>query len=394
MRLIGTLEEEQKGLTFSLFLHQQGINHQLEILSNTDWGSPDYGSSKCQIWILDEDQVDEALKWYHLFLENPHDPVFDVIRVKKAPLEEQTPLLKIPETAPPISPRADDDIPDTPWKPQPMGPITRLLLLTCCLLFFMNYFIIPKGEVPDSFPSTPLFSSPIEKVVLYDYPKAYQIIDKLIQLYGYEALQAPQDLPAEGRFLVQQFYQTPYWQGVYYTFIKEHPNQSQKSPPMFEKIRQGEIWRLFSPILFHGDLFHLFFNMLWLVVLGKQIESRLAAWKYLVLIAVLALFSNTAQYLMSGPNFIGFSGVLCGMLTFIMVRKRIAAWEGYQLDQMTISFMLLFIIGMAFLQLFSFLLESSAGFSFSTGIANTAHLSGALLGFLLGYLNFFNWKQA
>lgn len=195
---------------------------------------------------------------------------------------------------------------------------------------------------------------------------------------------------------MQQINHTPFWQGAYSLLLKGGVKAVEKGfiqYPMFEKIKEGQVWRLFTPCLLHGDIFHLFFNMLWLIVLGKQIEQRIKAWPYVLFILIIGVLSNTVQYLMSGPNFIGFSGILCGMLAFIWVRQKRAAWEGYQIDRLTFLFMLIFIISMAFIQLLSFFLEKSMDLALSPNIANMAHLTGGLTGYLLGKLNFFSWRH-
>jgi len=134
--------------------------------------------------------------------------------------------------------------------------------------------------------------------------------------------------------------------------------------------------------------------MLWLIVLGKQIEQRLTPWRYAIFILVVGVISNIAQYLMSGPNFIGFSGILIGMLTFVWVRQKRTAWEGYQIDRSSFIFMLIFIFGMAAIQLASFFVEKSFEWSFAPNIANMAHLIGGVVGYILGRLNFFSWRHS
>jgi GlpG protein len=395
MRLIGTLDDERNALAFSQFLQQKGISHQIEIQTNTDWGSAAYGSRQCQVWIYEEEQVDEALKWFQLFMKNPQDPIF------RTPVPP--PIWVMPESSVGASPLSSPSSPSPPtspavsWERQAMGWVTRTLLIICCSLFFLSYILMPFKQIPERYVGLILFTSPVEKALLYDYPKFYQLIDRFLHQYGYEELEHPQDLPEEGQRLLYRINHTPFWPGFYHLLLKEGWQGVKKGfsqYPTFEKIQEGQIWRLFSPCLLHGDLFHLFFNMLWLIVLGKQIEQRLKTLRYVIFILLIGVVSNTAQYLMSGPNFIGFSGILCGMLAFIWVRQKRAAWEGYQIDRLTLIFMLVFIIGMALLQLVSFFVEKSFDLAFSPNIANVAHLAGGLMGLLFGRLNFFSWRHA
>lgn len=387
MRLIGTIENHPLAVAFSLFLKQKGIVNELEMSTNLDWGSPDYGITKSTVWIENEDQLEDSLKWYNLFMENPYDPIFNVSKIN-------TNINPIKNTTDPISSQSQ---PYYKKSFSAMGPLTRIILIGCCLLFFMSQLITTPTEIPANYPGKPIFSSPVEKVILFDYPFTYQLIDRLITLYGYEGLQDEKTLPTEGQLLYQKIERTPFWQGLYHVIIKDGfagvPKAFQTTP-MFEKIKEGEIWRLITPIFFHADLFHLFFNMLWLIVLGKQIEQRLGGFRYILFIVIIGILSNILQYIMSGPNFVGFSGVLCGMLTFIWIRQKKAPWEGYQLDRATIIFMLIFIFSMAAIQFFSFILEKSLEITISPGIANVAHLSGALLGVILGWVNIFSWRSS
>ena len=82
------------------------------------------------------------------------------------------------------------------------------------------------------------------------------------------------------------------------------------------EVRHGEIWRLFTPILMHGDFLHIFFNMLWLRDLGSMIEGRQGTWLFALQVLVFALISNMVQYILSGPSFLGMSGVVYGLFGY------------------------------------------------------------------------------
>lgn len=387
MRLIYTVPDQLKGRKLSTFLSSQGIDNQLEIATNTDWGSHNYGDSICKLWVIDEDVVDQALEWVHEFEKDPENPKFNKVSVK---LAASPPIL----THPSLSTKARD-VKSVNIQVEQMGRLTLGILFLCCIIFIISEFTTPfLTSLPKDIPYTPLVSAPIKKQLYYDYPQAYELIDKLVKLYGIDRLQTPQELPPEGQYLLAEFHKTTYWQGGYDLLIdklqgKELPKPM---PPMFEKIQQGEVWRLFTPALMHNDILHIAFNMIWLIVLGKQLEQRLSSRRYLLLILALGVFSNTCQYLMSGANFIGFSGILCGMLTFIAMRQKLTPWEGYPLQRSTFNFMMYFILAMFGIQLVSFFLEVEKLTSVIPGIANTAHLSGAALGAILGSLPFFSWK--
>lgn len=395
MRLLCTINNQKQALSFSSFLTSQGISNEIEIHKNIDWGSSNYGDHTCHIWIIDEDVYSTAKQWWDLCLLNPNDPRFNqkqpASSLSNLPLPQKD--HRLPPSTPPTSP--------TSFRTS-IGTITFYILMTCCVLFIADMLTSPTLTIktlPTSIPATPIVSSSIKRELYYDYPKAFEIIEKLARSFGEDNLQNPQDLPSEGKVILNQFYNTPYWQGIYPIVLQriQHSKDSQIAPidttPLFEKERQGELWRLFTPCLLHYDILHILFNMLWLVMLGKQIEERLSPFRYLALIGILGVFSNTCQYLMSGSNFIGFSGVLCGMLTFIWMRQKIAAWEGYPLQSSTIKFMIIFIFAMFTIELFSFYLEAFHNLSISPGIANTAHLSGALMGIILGSLPFFAIKH-
>lgn len=391
MRLIKILNNQKQAQEISNFLERIGISTHLDIETNKDWGSHQYGDTICRLWVIEEEQMDQALAKIQEYLDNPQMALENAPPNKKSWLEEQT----------------KEKIRDFPLKmvrPQKLqtqstsgfGKITTGILILCILLLMASTLSMPRiVDAPESLPRSVLLTPPVNKALMYDYPEAYTILDKIIKAYGLDSFQSPNEMSSQEQILIKAFNDTPYWKGFYEKIVAYF---SQGMPlsfdaPLFEKIRDGQVWRLITPIFLHYDLFHLFFNMIWLVVIGKQIEERLGPTRYIIFIILTAIFSNTLQYLMGGPNFLGFSGVLCAMLAFIWMRQKKAAWEGYQMQTSTFTFIMVFIIAMFCIQLLSFFVEIYTQSAFTPGIANTAHLSGAAIGAFLGSLDFFAYKN-
>lgn len=383
MRLLCTITNPAQAKLFSDFLKAHGIENQLDVITEKDWGSEDYGNVSSKIWVIDEDEVDAAQKWYAEFEDNP-----DALTFQNPPIIVEGPTRDASVKR--SQKRAEEPL------TQGVGRITVFFLMLCTLLLLYGTSTTPAiTKVPTNIPATPLLTPPINKKLMYDYPKAFEIVDRVIQAYGIEKIQNPSELPSEGQILLQKARETPYWQGFYGKLVAKLQNKDAPwnfNSPLFEKIRQGQFWRLFTPAVLHADIFHLLFNMLWLLVIGKQMERKMGGFRYLLFILLTGIFSNTAQYLMGGPNFIGFSGILCAMIAFVWVRQRKAAWEDYQIAPSTFLFIALFIGLLAFVQTVSFFFEVYTGLELSPGMANTAHLSGAFIGWLFGHLNFFRRK--
>jgi len=377
MRLVGKFKEYSQAEHFSQFLKSQGIESQCDELPEEENEQKDEYS----VWVVDEDQYEKALTWFDQYEHDPDNPLFH----KAHPISFQS-----------LYEEAEAEALEHTKKPEKTFPFTYALVLICTLLFLTNGMNTPEiQKIPKNVPLTPILMAPVAKTLLYDYPKAWEYIDQLVAEFGVQTLENPQELPNDGKLLLYKFYQTPYWQGFYdkiIAFFKPSENVP-PAAPLFEKIRQGEVWRLFTPAFLHFDLFHILFNMIWLIILGRQIENKIGGMKYLLFILITAIFSNTMQYLMSGPNFIGFSGVVMAMIGFIYVRQVIAAWEGYQLTRSTLLFIALFIGSILFLQVLSFFIDVAGYGGFSPPIANTAHIAGAIAGYALGRMPFFAWRH-
>lgn len=136
------------------------------------------------------------------------------------------------------------------------------------------------------------------------------------------------------------------------------------------EVFSGEIWRLFTPIFVHFDIFHLLFNMMWLFQLGCMIEARQSSWHLLALVAAFALLSNLAQYFFNHPFFGGMSGVVYGLAGYIWMRGKYDPGSSLVLDQLSL---IILMVGLV------------AGYAnFFGPVANTAHLVGLISGVVWG----------
>ncbi|NNE08542.1 MAG: rhomboid family intramembrane serine protease [Gemmatimonadetes bacterium] len=137
------------------------------------------------------------------------------------------------------------------------------------------------------------------------------------------------------------------------------------------EVRSGQIWRLITPIFFHGGILHILFNMLWLKDLGSAIERLQGTRVIALLVLGTAAFSNIAQYAVSGPRFGGMSGVVFALLGYVWMKSKFDPWSGYYVAPSTVAFMIGWLV---------------ICFTGLVGpIANGAHLAGLAAGCAVGY---------
>jgi GlpG protein len=144
--------------------------------------------------------------------------------------------------------------------------------------------------------------------------------------------------------------------------------------PLMEdhEIRQGQVWRLVTSTLPHGDPLHLAFNLLWLWVLGTLIEEVFGHVRTFLLILLLAAGSGAADYAFSHGG-IGLSGVGYGLFGFLWVLSRRDDRFRGAVDAQTVQLF----VGWFFLCI---VLTAANVWH----VANVAHGVGALMGVLVG----------
>lgn len=134
-----------------------------------------------------------------------------------------------------------------------------------------------------------------------------------------------------------------------------------------------EPWRLLTPAIFHFSWLHIIFNTLWWWQLGGDIETRLGKVELFSIFLQAAVISNIAQYLMSGPNFGGLSGVVYALVGYCWWTGWLAPERGVTLARPIVGFMLVWLL----LGFTSFM---------PINVANTAHLVGLLCGCSMAYI--------
>ena len=148
--------------------------------------------------------------------------------------------------------------------------------------------------------------------------------------------------------------------------------------PLAETLSDGQWWRLITPIFIHFGLLHLAMNSLWIWELGRRVEARHNGIWLIGLVVLSGLISNVAQYALSGPSiFGGLSGVLYALLGYCWLFSRISPCPEFQLPKGVVVMMLVWLV-VCLTGVFDLLGLGS--------IANAAHVSGLLVGCVIGVL--------
>ena len=79
-------------------------------------------------------------------------------------------------------------------------------------------------------------------------------------------------------------------------------------------ILQGEIWRFITPLLLHGSILHIGFNMYALYSIGPSLESRYGAKSFIYLYLISGLWGNTFSFLFTQSASLGASTAIFGLI--------------------------------------------------------------------------------
>lgn len=129
-------------------------------------------------------------------------------------------------------------------------------------------------------------------------------------------------------------------------------------------------WLLITPIFLHFSFLHILFNLMWFKDLGSAFEYSRGLIGLCLFLIVTSIISNYAQFLVSGRNFGGMSGVVYGLLGYLWVYSKTHKVFDFSLPKRDIMMM----VGWYFLCLFGII----------PGVANMAHGVGLGIGMLWG----------
>jgi len=79
-------------------------------------------------------------------------------------------------------------------------------------------------------------------------------------------------------------------------------------------IAQGQIWRLFTPMLLHGSLLHIAFNMYALSKIGPRLERYYGHWRFLALYILSGFGGNVFSMMFTEAPSLGSSTAIFGLI--------------------------------------------------------------------------------
>jgi len=136
----------------------------------------------------------------------------------------------------------------------------------------------------------------------------------------------------------------------------------------------GEIWRLWTTTLVHGNLMHLAFNCYALWILGGAVEGSMGHWRFLAFVLAIAGGAHGAEFLAAPKTAVGLSGVVFGVFGYLWALRRYKDFARQALsDDVVVQFVAWFFLCIVLTALNVL------------PVANVAHGAGAALGYAIGW---------
>ena len=146
-------------------------------------------------------------------------------------------------------------------------------------------------------------------------------------------------------------------------------------------IRQGQLWRLITPVLLHGSLLHIAFNMYALFSFGTGLERRFGHFRFLVLYLLAGFSGNVLSFLFSSGISVGSSTSIFGLIAaegiFLYQNRKLFGKEAKQAIGNVVSVAVINLV---------------IGFSSGGLIDNWGHIGGLLGGLVFTWFGGPLWE--
>jgi rhomboid protease GluP len=143
-----------------------------------------------------------------------------------------------------------------------------------------------------------------------------------------------------------------------------------------ERIMLGEVWRLLTPVLLHGSILHIAFNMYALYIIGSRLERFYGHGRFLLLYVLAAFSGNVLSFVLTPAPSLGASTAIFGIFAaegmFIYQNRKL--FGPMRTRQAITNLAVILMINLVY------------GFMPATNIDNMGHIGGLLGGV------FFAWK--
>ena len=317
MRKIGSLPDQRQAERFCDYLLTRGVTTVVDVETPPEAG----GTTQYHLWIREEDQLPMAAGELQAFVQQPDAPQYQVAgsaaKIRNQRLQEAKRRIRLQRKMPAGS----------GFGGGPMALQNQPVYFTIAVI-------------------------------------AFSIAASLVTEFG--AVRSSAAGPSGGAGgLGEQV-----WRML--TFVNEDDFMATGDP--LASVKQGQIWRLITPMFLHGDMPHLAFNMMAMYFLGSVVE-RIHGIGFMVTITLLCQVVSALAQAMTPQNFggtpfaIGASGAVVGLFGYLWIRPLIQPSYPVRIPPffvaITLGWLLMGVIGVL------------------PDIANVAHASGLLMGMLL-----------
>lgn len=143
-----------------------------------------------------------------------------------------------------------------------------------------------------------------------------------------------------------------------------------------DRANNWEIWRFVTAIFLHGDISHLFYNLFALIFFGLILESLIGSKKFLWVFFLSGIIANLIAINYYEAS-LGASGAIYGVIGALTIIRPLFVVFAFGIPMPLFLASVLWITGD--------ILRGAGAFG-ATNIGTIAHLTGIVVGFILGFM--------